>query len=274
MKISHTLVALDVESTGIWIEKDKIIEIALVKYMPDGKKETYEKKINPGIPIPKAVTDLTGISNEDVRGAPSFEAVAPEILAFLGDADLAGFNIKRFDLPLLTREFADIGVKFDWETKRTYDAQMIFHLNEKRDLSAAYQFYCGKELVGAHSALADSEAIFEILEKQVAKYGEGQEDLSVLAKYEYSSFMEFFDVDKKFCWWHGKLYPMFGKYRRKTSVEEIAKTDAPYLHWLLKSDFKEDVKTMIKAALKGVFPSHQKKGDAAPVSGPEAPGLF
>ena len=168
MKISHTLVALDVESTGIWIEKDKIIEIALVKYMPDGKKETYEKKINPGIPIPKAVTDLTGISNEDVRGAPSFEAVAPEILAFLGDADLAGFNIKRFDLPLLTREFADIGVKFDWETKRTYDAQMIFHLNEKRDLSAAYQFYCGKELVGAHSALADSEAIFEILEKQVA----------------------------------------------------------------------------------------------------------
>ena len=259
MRITNVLVALDVESTGIWIEKDKIIEIALVKYLPEGKKEAYSKKINPGIPIPKVVTDLTGISDEDVKDASSFAVVAPEILAFLGDADLAGFNIKRFDLPLLAREFSDIGIKFDWETRRTYDAQMIFHLNEKRDLSAAYQFYCGKELVGAHSALADSEAIYEILEKQVDKYGEGQEDLSVLAKFEYSSFMEFFDADKKFCWWHGKLYPAFGKYRRKTSVEEIAKTDAPYLHWLLKSDFKDDVKTMLKASLKGEFPVHQKK---------------
>nr|MBU9889956.1 3'-5' exonuclease [Candidatus Omnitrophota bacterium] len=161
MKISHVLVALDVETTGVWIEKDKIIEIALVKYFPDGKKETYERKINPGIPIPKNVTQLTGISDEDVKDAPSFEKAAPEILAFISDGDFAGFNIKRFDLPLLAREFADIGIKFDWESRRTYDAQMIFHLNEKRDLSAAYQFYCGKELVGAHSALADSEAIYE-----------------------------------------------------------------------------------------------------------------
>ncbi len=259
MKISHVLVALDVETTGVWIEKDKIIEIALVKYFPDEKKETYERKINPGIPIPKNVTQLTGISDEDVKDAPSFEKAAPEILAFIGDADFAGFNIKRFDLPLLAREFADIGIKFDWESRRTYDAQMIFHLNEKRDLSAAYQFYCGKELVGAHSALADSEAIYEILEKQVEKYGEGQDELAVLGKFEYDPIVKFFDADKKFCWWHGKLYPSFGKYRRKTSVEEIAKTDAPYLHWLLKSDFKDDVKAMLKAALKGQFPVFPKK---------------
>lgn len=264
MKITHPLVALDVESTGIWIEKDKIIEIALVRYVPEGNKDTYTTRINPGIPIPKAVRDLTGISDEDVKDAPFFKAVASEILSFIGDADLAGFNIKRFDLPLLAREFEDVGIKFEWESRRVYDAQMIFHLNEKRDLSAAYQFYCGKELMGAHSALADSEAIFEILEKQVDKYGEGQEDLSVLGKFEYSSHMEFFDADKKFGWWHGKLYPMFGKYRRKSSVDELVKTDPSYLQWLLKSDFKDNVKMMIKAALKGELPVRVPKGNSSP----------
>ena len=257
MKIQNTLVSLDIESTGIWVEKDKIIEIALVKFMPDGKKETYYKRINPGITIPKVVTELTGITDQDVKDAPPFRVVANEIFAFIGSADLAGFNVERFDLPLLEREFADIGIKFTWEERKVYDAQKIFHLNEKRDLSAAYLFYCGKELIGAHGALADSEAVFEILEKQVAKYGEGQEDISSLDKFEYSSHMEFYDTDKKFGWWNGKLFPMFGKYRRQVSLDELVKKDPGYLKWLLTSDFKDDLKTLVKAALKGECPTRK-----------------
>ncbi|HOW58585.1 MAG TPA: exonuclease domain-containing protein [Candidatus Omnitrophota bacterium] len=255
MKIQNALVSLDIESTGVWVEKDKIIEIALVKFSPDGKKETYYKRVNPGINIPKIVTDLTGISNQEVKNAPAFRDVAHEILSFIGSADLAGFNVERFDLPLLEREFADIGIKFTWEDRKVYDAQKIFHLNEKRDLSAAYQFYCGKELVGAHGALADSEAVFEILEKQVDKYGEGQEDISVLDKFEYSSHMNFYDAERKFGWWNGKLYPMFGKYRRQVSLDELVRKDPGYLKWLLTMDFKDDVKTLVKSALKGEIPA-------------------
>ena len=192
-----------------------------------------------------------------MRDAPAFGEVANEILSFIGSADLAGFNVERFDLPLLEREFADAGIRFTWAERKIYDAQRIFHLNEKRDLTAAYQFYCGKELIGAHGALADSEAVYEILEKQVHKYGEGQEAISVLDKFEYSSNMAFYDAGKKFGWWNGKLYPVFGKYRRQVSLDELVKKDPGYLKWLLASDFKEDVKTLVKAALKGECPTHR-----------------
>jgi DNA polymerase-3 subunit epsilon len=259
MKLANTLVVLDVESTGIWIEKDRIIEIALVKFRPGGEKETYETRLNPGMPIPTPVTDLTGIRDEDVRECPCFRQVAHEILDFLGTADLAGFNVERFDLPLLEREFSDVGIKFEWQGRKIYDAQKVFHLNEKRDLSAAYQFYCGKALVGAHSALADSEAVYDILAEQVKKYGEGAEDLAVLDKFEYSAMMEYYDEDRKFCWWNGKLYPTFGKYRRKMSLDDMARRDTSYLQWLLKSDFKEDVRSLIEGALKGEFPERGRK---------------
>lgn len=259
MKIRNTLVSLDIESTGVWVEKDKIIEIGLVKFTPDGKKETFHRRINPGIRIPKSVTDLTGISDQDVKDAPAFRDVANEILSFIGDADLAGFNVERFDLPLLEREFADIGIRFVWEERKVYDAQKIFHLNEKRDLSAAYQFYCDKELTGAHGAVADSGAVYEILEKQVRKYGEGEEDISVLDKFEYTSHMEFYDSDKKIAWWNGKLYLMFGKYRRQISIDELVKKDPGYLKWILTSDFKDDVKALVKDALKGECPKRDVK---------------
>ncbi len=254
MKITQPLVVLDLESTGVWIEKDKIIEIALIKYSPDGKKETYHRKINPGILIPKHVTELTGISDQDVKDAPYFKNVAREVFQFIGTADFGGFNVERFDLPLLEREFADAGIAFEWEKAKIYDAQKIFHLNEKRDLSAAYQFYCGKELKGAHSALVDSEAVYEILERQVERYGEGAQAITVLDQFEYSAKTENYDEDGKFCWWNGKLYPTFGKYRRNTSLDELVKKDISYLNWLLKSEFKDDVKSLIRLALKGEIP--------------------
>ena len=266
MKIKNPLIVMDIESTGVWVEKDKIIEIALLKYSPDGGREVLHKKINPGISIPSIVTTLTGITNQDVKNAPYFKEASEEIFQFIGASEFGGFNIERFDLPLLEREFAGVGIKFEWKERRIYDAQKVFHLNEKRDLTAAYQFYCKKELIGAHSALADSEAVYEILKQQVAKYGGGAEEISVLDKFEYSANAEYFDADRKFCWWNGKLYPAFGKYRRNTPLDEIVKKDKKYLLWILESDFKEDVKEMVQSVLNGEMPARPA---AAPM--PEGP---
>lgn len=257
MKVTNDLICLDVESTGVWIEKDKIIEMAFVKYAPDGRTETFHKKINPGILIPAVVTQLTGISNEDIQGAPYFRQVAQETFDFLGSADVGGFNIERFDLPLLAREFAEVGIKFEWKCRKIYDAQRVFHLNEKRDLSAAYKFYCDKDLIGAHSALADSEAVLEILQRQVERYGEGQDGLSVLDKFEYPELSNYYDPERKFCWWNGKLYLMFGKYARRTPLEDLVKKDAGYLHWVLNADFSDGVKEILRQALKGQIPQQE-----------------
>ena len=255
MKIKKGLVVLDIESTGVWDEKDKIIEIALLKYGPDGTKEILHTKVNPGILIPKVVTELTGISDKDVQEAPQFKDVAAKIIDFIGAADLAGFNIERFDLLLLKREFQDVGYQFEWDERKIYDAQKVFHLNEKRDLSAAFQFYCGRELAGAHTALADSEAVYAILEKQVERYGKGRDDISVLEQFEYESLFDFHDEERKFCWWNGKLYPMFGKYARKIPLEYIVKSDPAYLKWILAKDFSENVKLITRAALNGNIPT-------------------
>lgn len=266
MKVANILVCLDVESTGVWVEKDKIIEMAFVKYTPEGNKSTFYKRINPGISIPSVVAQLTGISDREVKDAPSFKQVAQEALDFIADADLGGFNIERFDLPLLEREFAEANIKFEWKCRKIYDAQKVFHLNEKRDLTAAYKFYCDKDLAGAHSALADSVAVLEILEMQVQRYGEGLLDLSVLDKFEYTSHSNFYDAERKFCWWNGKLYLMFGKYARKRSLEELVKADPNYLSWVLTADFSESVKDIIREALKGRIP--QPEAEAKIFSSP------
>ena len=254
MKVTNPLVCLDIESTGIWVEKDKIIEIALIKYTSDGKKETFHTRINPGIPIPAVITQLTGISAKDVKDAPYFKQVAQKVFDFIAGADLGGFNIERFDLPLLERESAEAGIKFEWKERIIYDAQKVFHLNEKRDLSAAYKFYCGEDLVGAHSALSDSEAVLAILAKQVEKYGEGETAISVLDKFKYITLFDFYDTERKFCWWNGKLYLMFGKYSRKKPLEELVKYDPDYLNWVLGADFSESVKEIVGQALKGDVP--------------------
>lgn len=254
MKLSRTLIVLDLETTGTWIDQDKIIEIALIKCLSDGSRETYLKRINPTIPIPQEVVALVGISNEDVSDAPLFCDVAKEILEFIGDADLAGFNIEKFDLPLLAREMSEAGLSFDYRTRRIIDAQTVYHINERRDLTAAYKFYCKKDLENAHSALADTEATLEIIEQQIVQYGEGNDELDVLRQFQYRRDNNFFDDDRKFRWWNGKLYMMFGKYARKYSLQDIAKMDRKYLEWILSADFSEDVKNLIKDALIGKFP--------------------
>ena len=252
MKLSRPLVVLDLETTGTWVEKDRIIEIALIKLMPDGTQLKFHKKVNPGIPIPEKITELTGISNEEIKDAPGFSDIAEEVLAFLEGVDFGGFNMERFDLPILERQlFESGGHVLEWRNRRLYDAQKIFHINEKRDLSAAYRFYCGQTLDKAHTALADAAATVEILEQQVSQYGQGATEIDVLDQFDYQRTEQYYDSEGKLCWWNGALYPTFGKYGRKQSLQELVEKDANYLRWVLKADFSAEVKKAVKAVLDG-----------------------
>lgn len=258
MKTSRPLVVLDLETTGTWVEKDRIIEIAMIRCMPDQTQETYERRINPGMAIPETVTKLTGICDEDVKDAPNFRDVANEIFSFLEGADFGGFNIERFDLPLLARELSDAGLGLEWRSKNIYDAQKIYHLHEKRDLTAAYQFFCNKELEGAHSAMADTRATLDVLCSQLKKYGGGKDNIEALKDFDYQQINEFYDSGRKICWWNGDLYMMFGKYARKASLKEVAKKDRGYLEWILSQNFNDDVKELVRGALDGYFPVYEE----------------
>ena len=261
MKIAQSLVVLDLETTGAWIEKDKIIEIAMIKCRPDGTSEEYCKRVNPGIPIPENITQLTGISNNDVKDAPLFKLIAQEVLDFIDDSNLAGFNVERFDLPLLARELDEAGLTFHWKNHKTYDAQQVFHYHEKRDLTTAYKFYCRKDLQNAHSALADTQATLDILKEQAGLYCGGT--LDGLQAFHYAKSDEFLDEERKFRWWNGEIYMMFGKYARKFSLKEIVQRDRGYLEWILSADFSPEAKELVKKALIGIFPKQEKAVAAA-----------
>ncbi|MCA9405306.1 MAG: 3'-5' exonuclease [Candidatus Omnitrophica bacterium] len=256
MKLTNDLVVLDLETTGPWVEMDRIIEIAMVKRTVQGEEKIFDQRVNPEMPIPQVVQELTGIRDEDVKNAPRFVEIAKNILEFLEGADLAGFNVERFDLPLLAREMNTAGLQFNWRERRVYDAQKVFHINEKRDLSAAYKFYCHKELDNAHSALADTRATLDVLSSQVEKYGEGSDELEVLAQYNYKQHSEFYDDERKFRWWNGKLYMMFGKYAKKYSLQEVVQKDRGYLEWILSANFSQEIKTLVEEALQGKFPKY------------------
>lgn len=254
LKLTHPLVVLDLETTGNWVEKDRIIEIAMIRLAPDGQEQRFQSYVNPGMPVPRKIQEMTGITEETVRSAPPFKQIAPNVLAFIGEADLSGFNVERFDLKILERELFSAGFKFDWRTRTIYDAQKIYHRNERRDLKAAYQFYCAKELKNGHTAMGDTEATLEILAAQLERYGDPAQGVASLREPESKEPSEFFDEEKKFQWWNGQLYPAFGKYARKSPLKEIARKEPDYLRWMLRSDFPEQVKAMIRGVLEGRFP--------------------
>jgi len=258
MKVDKPLVVFDLETTGTWVEKDKVVEIGMIKIMPDGTQQQYLKRVNPGIPIPVNVSRIIDITDEDVKDAPTFKDLAQEILDFIGSSDLGGFNVERFDLPMLEREFFEAGISFQWKDRVIYDAQKIYHIHEKRDLTAAYKFYCNKPLDNAHSAMGDAQATAEIFEEQISKYGNVEGGIGSLRDIDYEKNESFFDKERKFRWWNGELYPSFGKYSKK-NVKEIFIENKSYFEWITRSDFSDEIKALAKNILKGEFPKPSEK---------------
>lgn len=240
LNLRNPLIFFDLETTGINIVKDRIVEISYVKVFPNGKEESKTLRINPGMPIPPESTAIHGITDEDVKDCPLFKDVAKTLAAQFDGCDLAGFNSNRFDIPLLAEEFLRAGVNIDLSRRKFIDVQTIFHKMEQRTLSAAYKFYCGKSLENAHTASADTMATYEVLKAQLDKYPELENDVTFLSKF--SSFSNNVDFAGRMIYNEkGQEVINFGKYKGRL-VEEVLSVDPGYYSWMMNSDFSLNTK--------------------------------
>lgn len=251
--LEKPLVVFDLETTGLSINLDRIVEIAYLKIMPAGGKIFKgDLLLNPGISIPQESSAIHGISDEKVKGKPCFAEKAAEFFEIFNDCCYGGFNVINFDLPILKREFLRVGIDFNYANAKILDAKAIYHFMEPRTLSAAYKFYCKKEHIGAHNALADAEATAKILAKQLEKYKETR-DWDFIYKIHHASDDRFVDNDRKFYWRGGEAYFAFSKHKDR-SLAEVAEKDPGFLSWLLSADFSEETKDIAKKALNGELP--------------------
>ncbi len=240
LNLKNPLVFFDLETTGIDIVKDRIIEISYVKVFPNGKEESKTMRINPGMPIPPASTAIHGITDDDVKDCPLFKNVAKQLAAQIEGCDLAGYNSNRFDIPLLAEEFLRAGVDIDLTRKKFIDVQTIFYKMEQRTLAAAYKFYCQKSLENAHTAAADTMATYEVLKAQLDRYPELKNDVTFLS--EFSSFTNNVDFAGRMVY-NEKNQEVFnfGKYKGRL-VEEVLKQEPAYYSWMMNGDFPLNTK--------------------------------
>jgi DNA polymerase-3 subunit epsilon len=245
LNLQRPLCFFDLETTGINVVKDRIVEIAVLKLLPNGNKESKTWLVNPEMPIPKGASDIHGITDEKVKDSPNFKTLSTEIYAFMKDCDWAGYNSDRFDIPLIAEEFMRAGVDFDLKNHKTIDVQTIFHKMEQRTLTAALKFYCDKELINAHSAMADTDATYEILLAQVDRYDELENNLEFLSNF--STRKRSLDV-AGFIVLNKENQPCFsfGKHKGKT-VEKVLEKEPGYFGWLLNADFPLYTKKVLTA---------------------------
>ena len=245
LKLEKPLCFFDLETTGVNVVKDRIVEIGIVKLNPDGNKESNSWRVNPQVKIPLEATEVHGITDIMVEKSPIFKKIAPEVKNFLQNCDLAGFNSNRFDIPLIAEEFLRAEIEFDIGKFKTIDVQTIFHKMEKRTLEAAYKFYCNKKIENAHSAISDAEATCDVLLAQVDFY----EDLENTVKFlsEFSTHKKFFDL-AGFIVSDKNNVPIFsfGKHKGK-SVEEVLENYPGYFGWILNADFPLYTKKVLTA---------------------------
>ncbi|HOS45244.1 MAG: 3'-5' exonuclease [Bacteroidales bacterium] len=243
LELKNPLIFFDLETTGIDIVNDRIVQIAYHKVYPNGKEESKSFLINPGIPIPAQATAIHNITNDDVAMAPLFKHVANEIARDFEGCDLAGYNSNRFDIPLLAEELLRAEVDIDLSKRKFIDVQVVFHKKEPRNLSAAYQFYCNKELTGAHDATVDTMATYEILKAQLELYQDLPATVEGLSKYTTQSnnvdFAGRFIYDE-----NGHEVFNFGKYKGQ-KVSDILKKDTGYFGWMLSGDFSLHTKKVL-----------------------------
>lgn len=253
LKLQRPIVCIDLETTGLNVETDRIVEISCVKLLPDGTRSTRTRRLNPTIPISEQATQVHGIRNEDVQNEPTFDQVAKGLWTLLEDCDVTGFNIEQFDLPLLSREFRRVGLNYPASGIRVVDAWRIFMTKEPRDLTAAYRFYCGKTLERAHSAQADADAAADILLAQVQKYADVPQTVDELHEFCHPVHPDWLDPDGRIVWRGDDAVLSFGK-NRDRPLRVLVKENPDYLRWIVDSDFSAEVKSIIKAALRGEFP--------------------
>lgn len=240
LNLKRPLVVFDLETTGINISNDRIVEICTIKVFPDGTEEVKTQRFNPQIPIPKEVTAIHGITNEDVKDEPIFADKARELNEYLMGCDFAGFNSNKFDFPMLVEEFLRAKVDFDPEDRKFIDVQRIFHVMEQRNLVAAYKFYCDKVLEKAHSAEADTSATLEVLKAQLQRYDNLKNDIEFL--HSFSGQTNFVDLAGRMIYdAKGREVFNFGKHKGK-SVSDVLKAEPAYYEWIMQNDFPLDTK--------------------------------
>ena len=257
LNLKRPLAFFDIESTGTNVVKDRIVEICIFKVMPDGTTETKLRRVNPEIPIPPEVVAIHGISNEDVANEPTFKQLAKSLNTLLKDCDLAGYNSNKFDVPMLIEEFLRCNIDFDLKNRKLVDVQNIFHKMEPRTLKAAYKFYCGKELVDAHTAEADTIATYEILVSQLERYKDTeyedrdgnvstpiQNDMEALYQFSYNHRNA--DLVGHIVYnANGEESFNFGKHKGKT-LKEVFGKESQYYDWMMNADFPLSTKNILK----------------------------
>ncbi len=245
LQLSKPICFFDLETTGTNIATDRVVEISILKIFPNGNKESKTWLVNPERPIPPMVSAIHGITDEKVANEPPFKILAPEIYAMINDADLAGYNSDKFDIPLLAEELLRSGIDFDLKNKKTVDVQTIFHKMEQRTLSAAYTFYCDKTLDNAHTAAADTEATYEVLKAQLDRYEELENNIDALSVFstrkKSADLAGYLQYNKE-----GGVCFGFGKHKGKT-VDEVLDKEPGYFGWLLNADFPLYTKKVLTA---------------------------
>lgn len=243
LNLKRPIIFFDLETTGVDTSKDRIVEISLVKVMPDGEEIVKTRKINPQMPIPAEATAIHGITDDDVKDCPIFSQIAKSLEQFMRGCDFGGFNSNRFDLPMLVEEFMRAGIDIDFKRRKFIDVQNIFHKMEQRTLVAAYKFYCDKDLTDAHSAEADTKATYEVLKAQLDRYPVLENDVDALA--EFSARGETVDYAGRIVYDDkGNEVFGFGKYKGR-SVSEIFSLEPSYYTWMMNGDFPLYTKKVI-----------------------------
>lgn len=251
LKLKKPIIFFDLETTGLNLTHDRIVEISLIKVLPSGEEIRKTRRFNPEMPIPPESTAVHHITDEDVKNEPTFRQLAKSLAQIFIGSDIAGFNSNRFDIPMLDQEFQRADVDIDLSKARFVDVQTIFHKKEPRNLVAAYKFYCGKDLLAAHSANGDTEATYEVLLAQLDKYEDLPNDIEKLS--DYSSMNRNVDYMGRLIYDDKKREVVnFGKYKGRVA-EEVLRTDPSYYDWIMKGDFTKNTKyafTKIKLRLK------------------------
>ncbi|MDR0687529.1 MAG: 3'-5' exonuclease [Prevotellaceae bacterium] len=251
LNLKNPIAIFDLETTGLDVARDRIVEISIIKVMPNGSEDVKTQRINPTIPISEEAAKVHGITNEDVKDCPTFKEVAKDLAAYLEKCDVAGYNSTKFDVPLLVEEFLRAGVNVDFRNRHLVDVQNIFHRMEQRTLAAAYKFYCQKDLTNAHNAEVDTRATYDVLRAQLDRYAELQNDVAFLAEFsaknrnvDYAGRIVL-DAD-------GNEVINFGKHKGRKVADVLAK-EPSYYAWMMNGDFTLDTKrALMQIKLKSV----------------------